>query len=108
MKYAIIENGKVVNIAVSDAPLESNWVASETANIGDEYANGAFTTPPPDLVAASNFARTLRNALLAECDWTQVDDAPVDKAVWAAYRQELRDITAQSGFPLNINWPIKP
>ena len=33
--------------------------------------------------------------------------APVDKAAWAAYRQELRDITAQAGFPWNVQWPAK-
>ena len=35
--------------------------------------------------------RNLRNALLAECDWTQVNDAPVDQQAWMAYRQALRD-----------------
>ena len=49
-----------------------------------------------------------RDAKLAECDWTQVADAPVDKAVWATYRQALRDITAQSGFPWTVTWPDAP
>lgn len=53
-------------------------------------------------------ARTLRNELLASCDWTQVVDAPVDQAAWATYRQALRDITAQAGFPDNVTWPTKP
>ena len=52
--------------------------------------------------------RASRDAKLAESDWTQVADAPVDKAVWATYRQALRDITAQSGFPWTIEWPIAP
>jgi hypothetical protein len=49
-----------------------------------------------------------RNALLASCDWTQVADSPVDQSAWAIYRQALRDITAQAGFPENVIWPIKP
>lgn len=53
-------------------------------------------------------ARALRNRLLIESDWTQVADAPVDKQAWADYRQALRDITAQVGFPLNIQWPALP
>jgi gentisate 1,2-dioxygenase len=53
-------------------------------------------------------ARTQRNNLLSESDWTQVADAPVDKAAWATYRQALRDISSQEGFPISINWPIKP
>lgn len=49
-----------------------------------------------------------RNTRLSASDWTQVADAPVDKAVWAAYRQELRDITKQAGFPWDVQWPVEP
>ncbi len=52
--------------------------------------------------------RQQRGEKLKDSDWTQVADAPVDKAVWAVYRQDLRDITAQSGFPWTINWPVAP
>ena len=52
--------------------------------------------------------RATRDAKLAECDWTQVADAPVDKAVWVTYRQALRDITTQEGFPWTITWPVAP
>jgi hypothetical protein len=52
--------------------------------------------------------RQSRSDKLADCDWTQVADAPVDKAVWATYRQALRDIPAQSGFPWTIVWPESP
>tara|TARA_R110000822_G_scaffold255341_1_gene381492 strand:- start:99 stop:566 length:468 start_codon:yes stop_codon:yes gene_type:complete len=52
--------------------------------------------------------RASRDAKLAECDWTQVADAPVDKAVWATYRQALRDVTTQTGFPWTIDWPTNP
>lgn len=52
--------------------------------------------------------RSERNANLAASDWTQVLDAPVDQAAWAAYRQALRDISVQSGFPWNIDWPVAP
>ena len=56
----------------------------------------------------SKNVRTNRNQLLADCDWTQLPDAPVDKAVWATYRQKLRDVTSQTGFPWNITWPEAP
>lgn len=52
--------------------------------------------------------RTSRNDKLKECDWTQVADAPVDQTVWAAYRQALRDISSQDGFPWTITWPTQP
>lgn len=52
--------------------------------------------------------RADRAARLAECDWTQLADAPVDNLSWAVYRQALRDIPTQAGFPWNITWPVKP
>lgn len=52
--------------------------------------------------------RSDRNRRLAESDWTQVADAPVDQAAWAVYRQALRDVTAQAGFPWDVEWPAKP
>jgi len=53
-------------------------------------------------------ARDLRDELLAASDWTQVPDAPVDQQAWADYRQALRDIPQQEGFPENVVWPEKP
>jgi hypothetical protein len=52
--------------------------------------------------------RDLRNDLLQKSDWTQVADAPVDQAAWATYRQALRDIPAQVGFPSEVTWPTEP
>jgi hypothetical protein len=49
-----------------------------------------------------------RNTKLTDCDWTQIADSTADKAVWATYRQALRDITAQAGFPWEITWPTQP
>jgi hypothetical protein len=51
--------------------------------------------------------RTERNTRLADSDWTQLSDAPVNAADWATYRQELRDITGQAD-PFNITWPTRP
>jgi hypothetical protein len=52
--------------------------------------------------------RQQRGEKLKDSDWTQVADAPVDKAAWAVYRQALRDVTQQSGFPWTIEWPTQP
>jgi len=52
--------------------------------------------------------RAERDKRLAACDWTQVADAPVVQVAWAAYRQALRDVPAQAGFPLTVEWPSKP
>lgn len=52
--------------------------------------------------------RADRDKRLADTDWTQVTDAPVDSAVWSVYRQSLRDIPLQEGFPWNVVWPEIP
>jgi hypothetical protein len=52
--------------------------------------------------------RTERNDKLVASDWTQLADSPADKTAWAVYRQALRDVTAQAGFPLTITWPDAP
>jgi len=57
---------------------------------------------------ASENIRGLRNKRLAETDYTQLTDAPGDTAAWATYRQALRDITAQEGFPFTVTWPTEP
>lgn len=57
---------------------------------------------------AAEAVRTERNELLTQTDWTQVPDAPVDAEAWATYRQALRDITAQEGFPNDVTFPTKP
>jgi len=51
--------------------------------------------------------RTARDEKLKDSDWTQIADAPVDKAAWATYRQALRDVPTQSGFPWEITWPTQ-
>jgi len=67
-----------------------------------------YVEPPVDPKALASEARTMRNALLTESDWTQVADAPVGSQAWATYRQALRDVPDQAGFPENIVWPVAP
>lgn len=62
-------------------------------------------------VAESN--RTKRNTLLADTDWTQMNDSPLTnevKTAWATYRQELRGITDLDAWPnlADDDWPVQP
>lgn len=55
--------------------------------------------------------RAERNYKLALSDWTQLADVSLSqeqKQAWNTYRQALRDITSQAGFPWNISWPTQP
>ena len=51
--------------------------------------------------------RNQRNNLLAETDWMGLSDVTMSSN-WATYRQALRDVPSQSGFPDDITWPEKP
>jgi hypothetical protein len=63
----------------------------------------------PDISALETKAKERRNRLLVASDWTQLPDVPLTtKEVWATYRQELRDISKQSGYPTEITWPTPP
>jgi hypothetical protein len=83
------------NVAFT-ADEETAWDAKEA-----EYTAGA-----DDRAAAE--VRRERDAKLLASDWTQVADAPVDQAAWAAYRQSLRAMPEQAGFPNTIDWPVEP
>jgi hypothetical protein len=53
--------------------------------------------------------RSERNAKLAATDWTQANDVPqAVKDSYAPYRQALRDVPQQSGFPNQVVWPETP
>lgn len=55
--------------------------------------------------------RSERNQKLKDSDWTQVLDAPLDsngKNSWTVYRQALRDVPSQQGFPWTVVWPTEP
>lgn len=59
----------------------------------------------------AKLVREQRDRLLAACDWTQGPDSPLaagQKAEWATYRQALRDISSQTGFPTTVEFPEKP
>lgn len=106
-------------VTVADTPQpQINW-NQNIAEGNPALVDGAWTrtwvvmdATPEEITerteARASGVRFDRNSRLASCDWTQLPDAPVDRATWAIYRQELRDVTAQAGFPWNITWPSKP
>jgi len=75
--------------------------------IGTDFA--AYVAPTADETNAALAAavRADRNARLAATDWMANSDVTMSDA-WRTYRQALRDIPAQSGFPTNVTWPVKP
>jgi len=82
--------------------IEDNWYTKYS--VADLDAEGIALRDAEQAKAV----RSTRNALIAECDWTQLADSPADKEVWANYRQALRDLPSQEGFPWDMTYPTKP
>mgnify|MGYP003678675005 FL=1 len=122
-------NGVYIGITIADQdPLDStNWLipAGCVETAPPTMTDSQFATwngtewvvedipvvepnPEPEPIAPEVLVRAERYELLETSDWTQVDDSPVDKSAWATYRQLLRDVPQQSGFPNTISWPEKP
>lgn len=110
------------NGVVQDA--NNNWVTAwEVVDMFTSYTDEegvfhskleqeqAYQAGLDDKVAETN--RTKRNTLLADTDWTQMNDSPLTnelKTAWATYRQELRGITDLDAWPnlADDDWPVQP
>ena len=106
---------------VQDA--NGNWVENYVARdmFQDTTEDGVTTTKAEHEAAyqagldakVAEGHRTTRNKLLADSDWTQMNDSPLTnevKTAWATYRQELRDMSDLASWP-NIaddDWPVEP
>jgi hypothetical protein len=74
------------------------------AKFDSGFGNDAEVTDEVYLLRLRNW----RNTELTRTDWTQVDDAPINKAAWANYRQALRDLPASNADPRQIELPAQP
>ena len=88
-------------------PVFTDTPATETEPAKTAAENEAEYKARKDAEQAANVRRQ-RTEMLKDCDWTQVADSTEDKTAWATYRQALRDITGQAGFPWTITWPDAP
>lgn len=108
-EYAVVPDDMVEKIMET-----SGFCNIELNEDGTEVV--AFTAlpipaPQVNLEALAAEARAKRGRLLAETDWTQTLDAPISaecREAFRVYRQALRDITEQEGFPETIEWPAMP
>jgi hypothetical protein len=98
------------------------WEAAEITAAKNLVNHSAVATfqpaPQPEPTVATHSqltpearGRMERNILLLRSDWAVLPDAQLSdakKAAYLVYRQALRDVPEQSGFPDNITWPTKP
>lgn len=104
MKYEILNDaGEVVNTIVADQSFVDEHYPGKyrEVQVAQEFWDA--------MDAAS--VRFKRNELLSDCDWVVVKSLETSTPVpqdWATYRQALRDIPQQAGFPHNVTWPTQP
>jgi len=73
--------------------------------IARDAEEAAWAAGANDRAAAQ--VREERDAKLTACDWMANSDVTMSDD-WRTYRQALRDVPDQSGFPTNVIWPTKP
>jgi hypothetical protein len=115
MRHAIIENGIVTNVVIADEVMgrANGWVPTEEAGPGWIYDGNIFNPVPPDPIAEAITVRAERDKRLIASDVYVLPDrwaimTAEQQQAWSIYRQALRDIPLQPGFPWQIQWPIKP
>jgi len=96
-----LESGQAIITGIYDR--HTQWVVN-----GQVVGRPQAEIDQEELDEAWGNLRVMRAAKLAACDWTQVADAPVDKAAWASYRQALRDLPQHTEDPANPVWPTPP
>jgi len=88
------------------------WERFNSGEFGEvTFPPSNYQTHPKTQLQLEEIERANRDTLLSNSDWSQTNDAPVSpemKTRWATYRQQLREVPAQPGFPYEINWPVKP
>ena len=111
------ESWGVFNVVMGDCPVvahnETIDPHSEPTLVDDVWTVGwaVRDLTEEEVVMKAAMSRDLRCTRLADSDWTQTNDSPLDdqtKVLWATYRTALRDISGQSGFPTDIIWPDSP
>lgn len=91
--------------------LKTNCRANLEAEITANYESWLNHVKTCDEITTAQEIRAKRNKLLTESDYTQVEDAVLSteqKQAYQNYRQSLRDISSQAGFPYKVEWPKKP
>jgi len=85
------------------------WISTDSSQPSDEEIDAELARLIAEQPAKE--ARAKRDRLLIESDWVTIRATDTGSPVpteWQTYRQALRDITAQAGFPDTIDWPVKP
>ena len=97
--------------ALSIEQIAAGWetkLPEGSVKISDEQVATILEARRVDAITGDT-VRAERDGKLSHCDWTQLPDVPqATREKWAAYRQALRDVPKQDGFPKLVEWPTIP
>ena len=104
MTYKAIQigpDGVVTNAIVVENYLPDGYIKVDfEVNIGQSFEDALYESK-------AGLIREERDSLLAATDWTANSDVTMSDEM-RTYRQALRDVPSQAGFPDNVTWPEKP
>ena len=112
---ALLAEYSVYSFTVDNQPPYDPMTQQAVEGALVQDAGGAWTMPwtvenlPLNL--ASDNVRRRRDQLLSDTDWMVVKATELAQPVpanWLVYRQALRDVSSQAGFPYSVIWPVKP
>ena len=120
--YVYSKDGKIVGcgrsasekyMSTEVSAAEFNLLDPDTIESGLYILSDGHVVESPEAAASIKAAqaRLHRDSLLDDCDWTVLPDSPLsdeEKALWMEYRQTLRDIPQQEGFPFMVSFPEEP
>ena len=108
-KVTIAKTGEVIVFTASSEDSE-DYGRQLYDQLNTTYSSQVADCPESERHEAfASMVRADRSNLLKGTDWTQNSDVPeATRTLWAPYRQALRDITSQAGFPYDISWPTSP
>ena len=87
------------------------WTDAEKQAAGLVWEEPPAAEAPEPRATSADIVRVQRDNLIAESDWRVIKALELGETVptdWATYRQALRDVPAQEGFPTDVTWPVAP
>ena len=115
-EYKVVSRNGVVQDALGnwveayvERDMFADYVDEDGVTVTKASQEEAYTATKD--AEAATAARATRDGLIASCDWMAIkafEGGTTVSAEWATYRQALRDVSAQEGFPNDITWPEKP
>ena len=107
MTYQLTKGDNILRLS------DNAFIPPDLANTDyQEYlawlAEGNTPEPAPTEPTTWESIRIKRDQLMRDSDWTMIQDATVDQAQWAAYRQILRDLPQAYSNPEDVVWPTEP